>query len=199
VNVLPRFEPMPVTAMPEPPTGPDWLFEVKYDGFRALAYISNRVELVSKKNHTYRRFDRLCKELGHAFSEHEAVLDGEIICTDAEGRPQFYDLLRTRAKPIYAAFDLLWLDGEDLSKRPLIERKAQLQKLVPKEHHAVFYVQHSEVPGTKVLKQVCAIDLEGVVVKRRSAPYGGTGDWFKILNPRYSQKQGRSALFKKKA
>jgi bifunctional non-homologous end joining protein LigD len=123
---------MAVASQPEPPTGPDWVFELKYDGFRALAYISDRVQLVSRKGHTYQRFDRLCKELAHALSGHEAVLDGEIICVDAEGRPQFYDLLRTRGQPIYAAFDLLWLDGEYLSNRPLIERKARLQKLLPK-------------------------------------------------------------------
>jgi bifunctional non-homologous end joining protein LigD len=106
---------MAVASHAEPPTSPDWVFELKYDGFRALAYISDRVQLVSRKGHTYRRFDRLCKELAHALSGHEAVLDGEIICVDPEGRPQFYDLLRTRGQPIYAAFDLLWLDGEYLS------------------------------------------------------------------------------------
>ncbi|MFL6354235.1 MAG: hypothetical protein ACJ74Z_20620 [Bryobacteraceae bacterium] len=145
-----------------------------------------------------RRFDRLCKELAHGLSGHEAVLDGEIICVDAEGRPQFYDLLRTRRPPIYAAFDLLWLDGEQLSKRPLIERKARLQKLLPKDQDALLYVQHFESPGAKVLKQVCSMDLEGIVAKRKSAPYGGTG-WLKILNPNYSQKGGRAELFKKRA
>jgi bifunctional non-homologous end joining protein LigD len=89
---------------------------------------------------------------------------------DAEGRPQFYDLLRTRGQPVYAAFDLLWLEGEDLSNRPLMERKARLQKLLPKNHHALLYVPHFESPGAKVLKQVCAMDLEGIVAKRKSAP-----------------------------
>jgi bifunctional non-homologous end joining protein LigD len=189
---------MTLTAMPEPPTGPDWLFEVKYDGFRALAYVSERVELVSKKGQAYHRFDSLCREIGRALSGHEAVLDGEIICVDSAGRPQFYDLLRRRSQPVYAAFDLLWLDAQDLSKRPLIERKAQLQMLLPKDQHALIYVQHFESPGAKVLKQVCAMDLEGIVAKRKSAPYGGTG-WLKILNPDYSQRQGRAELFKKKA
>jgi bifunctional non-homologous end joining protein LigD len=189
---------MAVTSQAEPPTSPDWVFELKYDGFRALAYISDRVQLVSRKGHTYRRFDRLCKELAHALSGHEAVLDGEIICVDAEGRPQFYDLLRTRGQPIYAAFDLLWLDGEHLSHRPLIERKARLQKLLPKDHPALLYVQHFESPGPKVLKQVCAMDLEGIVAKKKSAGYGGTG-WVKVLNPKYSQRPGRAELFKKKA
>lgn len=189
---------MAVASQAEPPTSPDWVFELKYDGFRALAYISDRVRLVSRKGHTYRRFDRLCKELAHALSGHEAVLDGEIICVDAEGRPQFYDLLRTRKQPIYAAFDLLWLDGEHLSKRPLIERKARLEELISKDQHALLYVPHFESPGAKVLKQVCAMDLEGIVAKRKSAPYGGTG-WLKVLNPNYSQRRGRAELFKKKA
>jgi bifunctional non-homologous end joining protein LigD len=189
---------MAVASQAEPPASPDWVFELKYDGFRALAYISDRVQLVSRKGHTYRRFDRLCRELARALSGHEAVLHGEIMCVDAEGRPQFYDLLRTRGEPIYAAFDLLWLDGEHLSKHPLIERKAQLQKLLPKDHHALLYAQHFESPGAKVLRQVCAMDLEGIVAKRKSAPYGGTG-WLKVLNPNYSQRRGRAELFKKKA
>jgi bifunctional non-homologous end joining protein LigD len=128
---------MAATLMAEPPTGPNWLFELKYDGFRALAYVSDQVALVSRKNHTDRRFDRLAKEIGLTLSPHEAVLDGEIICVDVEGRPQFYDLLRTRKQAIYAAFDLLWLDGDDVSKRPLVQRKPRLQKLVPKNHHAL--------------------------------------------------------------
>jgi bifunctional non-homologous end joining protein LigD len=161
---------MAVASQAEPPTSPDWVFELKYDGFRALAYISDSVRLVSKKGHTYRRFDRLCKELAHALSGHEAVLDGEITCVDAEGRPQFYDLLLTRKQPIYAAFDLLWLDGEHLSKRPLIERKARLEKLIAKDQHALLYVPHFESPGTKVLKQVCAMDLKGIVAKRNRRP-----------------------------
>jgi bifunctional non-homologous end joining protein LigD len=196
--VIPKFEPMALSATSEPPTGPDWLFEVKYEGFRALAYVSERIKLVSKKGHAYARFDSLCREIGRALSAHEAVLDGEIICVDSAGRPQFYDLLRTRSQPIYAAFDLLWLNGEDLSKRPLIERKAQLQTVLPKDHHALLYVQHFELPGAKVLKQVCAMDLEGIVAKRKSAPYGGNS-WVKILNPSYSQRHGRAELFKKKA
>ena len=93
---------------------------------------------------------------------------------------------------------MLWLDGEHLSKRPLIERKARLQKLLPKDHHALLYVQHFESPGAKVLKQVCAMDLEGIVAKKKSAAYGGTG-WVEILNPEYSQRDGRAELFKKKA
>jgi bifunctional non-homologous end joining protein LigD len=53
----------------------------------------------------------------------EAVLDGEIVCLDSNGRPQFYDLLRRRSEPVFYAFDLLWLDGEDLRTRPLVDRK----------------------------------------------------------------------------
>jgi hypothetical protein len=78
------------------------------------------------------------------------------------------------------------------------DSQARLQKLLPKDQHALLYVHHFESPGAKVLKQVCAMDLEGIVAKRKSAPYGGTG-WLKILNPNYSQRRGRAELFKKKA
>jgi hypothetical protein len=91
-----------------------------------------------------------------------------------------------------------WVEHFSAGLTPLIERKARLEKLIAKDQHALLYVPHFESPGAKVLKQVCAMDLEGIVAKRKSAPYGGTG-WLKILNPNYSQRGGRAELFKKKA
>jgi bifunctional non-homologous end joining protein LigD len=69
---------------------------------------------------------------------------------------------------IYAAFDLLWLDGKDASKRPLVERKGLLHKLLPKNHHALLYVQHFDSPGAKVFKQVRAMDFEASWVSKKT-------------------------------
>ena len=89
------------------------------------------VRLVSRYEHDYTRFDTLAREIGHILKGHEAVLDGELVCLDHEGRSQFYDLLRNRATACLAVFDLLWLDGNDLRQRSLIERKAALRELLP--------------------------------------------------------------------
>src|SRR5689334_21086079 len=93
---------------------PDWLFELKHDGFRSLAFISDgECVLVSKKNNAYKTFDPLRFALSR-LRVNDAVLDGEIVCLDRNGRSQFYELMRRRGQPIFYAFDLLWLNGEDL-------------------------------------------------------------------------------------
>ena len=81
--------------------------------------------LVSRKDATYSRFRELRERMT---LEHDAILDGEIVCLDDQGRSQFYDLMFNRAEAHFYAFDLLWLDGEDLRDRPLVERKATLKE-----------------------------------------------------------------------
>jgi bifunctional non-homologous end joining protein LigD len=108
---------------------PDWIFELKYDGWRALAYIGGgRCRLVSRKGNTLKSFPELCASLGAAI-QGPAVLDGEIVALDAAGKPQFYELMR-RKPACFAAFDLLSADGRDLRRRPLLERKAALRRLI---------------------------------------------------------------------
>ena len=75
------------------------------------------------------------------------MLDGEIVCLDADGRPQFYDLLRRRGEQVFYAFDLLWLDGEDLRSKPLIERKRLLRSIMPVQPSVVLYAEHVERTG----------------------------------------------------
>ena len=88
---------MPLARLPEPFDHPDWLFEVKYDGFRAIAYVDGTCTLVSQKGHTL-TFPEPCADIARTASR-PAVLDGEIVCLDCNGRPQFYDLLFRRAEP----------------------------------------------------------------------------------------------------
>ena len=80
---------------------PDFIFELKHDGFRALAFVDHEgTRLVSRRRNVYRSFPRLCEAI-HAEVKFEAVLDGEIVCLDSEGRPQFYGLLRRRGNPVF--------------------------------------------------------------------------------------------------
>jgi ATP-dependent DNA ligase len=77
---------MPLLRLPEPFDHPEWLFEIKHDGFRALAHIDgHHCDLVSRNGHTFKHWPHLCEELAHAVTAHDAVIDGEIVCLDARG------------------------------------------------------------------------------------------------------------------
>jgi bifunctional non-homologous end joining protein LigD len=93
------------------------------------------------------------------------------VCLDHNGRPRFYDLMFQRADPVYAAFDLLWLNGEDLRQIPLAARKRKLQRLIPKNSADVLYVDHVESNGGGLYDQVCQHGLEGIVAKPKGSPY----------------------------
>jgi bifunctional non-homologous end joining protein LigD len=130
---LPRIQPIAPTWRKEPFDYSDWLFDAKYDGFRAVCYVeSGRCSLVSRRGNVFTRFDALCDQVASALCHDvvselgvdEAILDGEVIAADETGRPQFYDLLRRTRSPIYVAVDLLWLNGTDLRSLPLRETPA---------------------------------------------------------------------------
>ena len=130
---------MPLASLYASFNHPDWIFELKYDGFRALAHIdSGYCRLVSRRGTAYRSFPKLCAAIAAAI-QGQAVVDGEIVHLDAEGKPQFYELMRRRAPQHYYAFDLLWLDGSDLRDIRLIERKRLLRELV---RPPVLYADH---------------------------------------------------------
>jgi bifunctional non-homologous end joining protein LigD len=127
------------------------------------------------------------------------VLDGEIACVDDSGRSVFNDLLFRRRECVFFAFDLLFLNGEDLRARPLIERKARLKQLLRRKRSRVLYVDHIEAHRRQFFQKACDLDLEGIVAKRKSAAYRTTEKpspyWIKVKNPRYSQAEGRDELF----
>ena len=183
--------------MPEPFDDPDWLFELKYDGFRAMAYIQNgSCRLVSRKGNAYESFETLRLQLGTL--GHSAVIDGEISLLDHHGRPQFYDLLRGRGAPIFYAFDCLWLDGRDLRNLPLIVRKGVLEGVASPDS-GVLYAGHAEARGVELFQHVCEMDLEGIVCKHKQSIYGSDElPWITVLNPNYSQREGRRELFDKR-
>lgn len=175
---------------------PDWVFELKYDGFRGLAYIdADGSRLVSRNQHHFDEFVSLARSIADAIDAEQAVLDGEIVCLDHEGRSQFDELLARRRQPCFAAFDLLWVDGEDLRDRSLLERKSRLRGLVPVSHARLVYVDHVEERGVALFAKVCEMDLEGITAKRNKGLYRDGTRWLKIKNPDYSQAEGRGELF----
>lgn len=192
---LPLLTPADPKLVPDAFDHEDFLFELKMDGFRALAYTGkNEARMASKNGHTMKRFAGLAAAIHNAL-KCEAVLDGEIVVLDSDGRPQFYDLLRRRGQPVFYVFDVLWLDGTDLRSQPLLERKRILRSLVPNQPSALLYADHVKQFGINFFRLVCERDLEGIVAKRKAGAYGES--WLKIRNPIYSQYDGRRELFEK--
>ena len=198
--MLPSLEPMRLAHLRQPFDHKDWLFELKYDGFRALAYVENgSTRLISRRQNAYKTFNTLCTQIVRCLRVENAILDGEIVCLGKDGRPRFADLPRRRSPQYFYAFDLLWLNGRDLRELPLVERKRMLRRIIPKER-SVLFAKHIESTGVSLFHAACRMDLEGIVAKWKSAPYqmdGSRTSWVKIKNPNYSQAEGRHELFEK--
>jgi bifunctional non-homologous end joining protein LigD len=130
------------------------------------------------------------------------VLDGEIVCVDKKGKPQFRDLLFRRGNPpCFFAFDLLTWDGKDLRTERLLDRKQELRRLLAGSPDSLLkYTEYIDGCGMALFERVCELDLEGIVAKQKFGPYVAEREystWFKILNREYSQKDGREELFER--
>ena len=110
------FQPMPLSRRPAPFDHPDWVFELKYDGFRSLAIIQNdRCQLISRNGHAFSSFPELQKHLAAPVGK--TVIDGEIVCLDKRFKPRLRDLLFHRGDPCFFAFDLLMRDGKTCGRK----------------------------------------------------------------------------------
>jgi bifunctional non-homologous end joining protein LigD len=127
--------------------------------FRALAYVENgKCRLVSRRNHEYKSFHELCSAIAAHLSGSTVVLDGELVCLDQFGRSQFYELMFRRGQPFFYAFDLLWLNGEDLRSLPLLKRKARLKKLIGRSKGSrLLYLDHIEGNGPRFFAKACEL------------------------------------------
>jgi bifunctional non-homologous end joining protein LigD len=193
---LPRVQPIAPTWRKKPFDDPDWLFDVKYDGFRALYYIeTGHNRLISRNGNLLTRFDALGGALAAELNVDDAIIDGEVIAADETGRPQFYDLLLGTRAPAYVAFDIVWLNGADLRSLPLHERRRALQTILPKRSPIVSEAPSVTHRGSELFELMCANDLEGIVAKRLVDPYDTRVRWLKIKNRAYTQNEGRSDLF----
>ena len=196
--VLPVFfQPLPLGRAREPFSHPDWIFEIKWDGFRAIARIENgRCKLISRNGNEFKSFPSLNTSIPPELRAPSALLDGEIVCLDADGRPNFRDLLFHRGEPRFIAFDLPWCNGENLRYAPLIERKFRLRLIMPRRGERLIYCDHIEGNGEALFRLACERDLEGIVAKRKFDPYlPALAMWQKIRNQNYSQWAGREELF----
>ena len=163
--------PMLATSAPELPIGDQWSYEVKLDGYRTLAAKEgNRVKLLSRNlKDATKRYPTVVREV-ERLSVDAVLLDGEVVAIDEEGRPSFQALHHQAAHAVvYYAFDLLHLDGRDLTTTPLEERRELLAKVLKKSR----LLRSEPLPGTaaQIERAVRELRLEGVVAKRRDSRY----------------------------
>jgi bifunctional non-homologous end joining protein LigD len=177
--------PQLATLVAAAPVGDDWLHEVKLDGYRILARIERgRARLLTRNRQNWTDRFPAVAEAAAALPVKEAFLDGEIVAFDRGGVSSFQALQEGAEgwSLAYVAFDLLFLDGQDLRSRPLLERKRALARLLRGRRGRVRYSEHVVGSGPKAHQRACREKLEGIVSKRASAPYtAGRGpDWVKV-------------------
>jgi bifunctional non-homologous end joining protein LigD len=195
--MLPRIRPMRFRSVKEPFDDPDYIFELKHDGFRATAYVESGACRLVSRNLKNLRFDSLRWSLA-ALTVPNVIMDGEIIVLDKKGISHFNSLLTEKGRDIavFYAFDLVWLNGNDFRRTPLVERKAMLSECVRKSRcPRLLYAQHIDGTGKQFFREICARDLEGVVGKCKMGTYReDRPDWVKFKNRSYSQAEGRHEL-----
>ena len=169
------------------PKGKQWLFEIKYDGYRMLSFVNNgKVKLSSRNDKDYtKKFNDIVESLKQ-LNEYSFVLDGEIVSFDKNGKSDF-GLLQNNIKHqnsdfYYVIFDILALNGVDLRKKPLFERKEILERLLANAPNNLIYSKHIVNNGAKFFKLAKDKNLEGIVAKKIDSQYVGkrTTDWLKI-------------------
>jgi bifunctional non-homologous end joining protein LigD len=186
------------TLVDQPPSGTRWLHEIKWDGYRLIACVAHgKVVLRTRRGLDWTaRFPTIAAAIVR-LPIAAAVLDGEAVVENERGLPDFSALqaalgvrnarghpgYTTAPEAVYYAFDLLWLDGEDLRERALEERRSALEALLTQVRAGGHLRISEEVPGDgrTVLRHACAMGLEGIISKRRDCPYrsGRVKDWLK--------------------
>jgi bifunctional non-homologous end joining protein LigD len=182
------IEPCLPSPADRPPAGPDWVPEIKHDGFRLLALRSgDRVRLYTRNGHNWTTRFPLIARAVELLAARSCVIDGEAIACDGGGLASF-ELLRGRrhdGEVVLCAFDLLELDGQDLRREPLETRKATLASLLHRSLPGLRLNEHLAHPGDVVFRHACKMGLEGIVSKRLGSRYrsGRSKDWLKFKNP----------------
>jgi bifunctional non-homologous end joining protein LigD len=176
------------TIAKQPPTGPDWVYELKHDGYRLLVRRQDTdVRVYSRNGANFtERFPRIVEAV-RKLRVKSVLLDGEGIVYNGKGMPDFR-LLHGKQNDEAAqliAFDLLQLDGDDLRSSPLLDRKKRLARLLIKLKDGIQYNDHLEGDGRDIYAAACKLGHEGIVAKRRDLAYqsGPSKRWLKIKNP----------------
>ena len=180
------LKPMLATLVDEPFSDANWQFELKLDGYRALAYIhQGKVDLRSRNDNS---FNKKFQPIHEALTEWpvDAVVDGELVVLNEHGVPDFNGIQQWEKKKqgqlVFYVFDLLWLDGMDITREPLSIRRECLKQLVP-ESGLIRYSDHIDEIGKDFFELAKKNNLEGIIAKKKDAPYfpdSRTKTWLKI-------------------
>nr|WP_250808074.1 non-homologous end-joining DNA ligase [Ensifer adhaerens] len=187
-----RVDPCVATLVDKPPKGPEWVFEVKWDGYRLAVHVEpGEVRAITRGGYDWsKKFGSIvaeARQLGHT----TMIIDGEAVVLDDQGRSDFGLLQRAvgrrpslhdAAEIIFYAFDLLYLDGQDLRMMPLVERRRLLEPIVAGREGAIRFSEEVNADGAEFFRVACEMGLEGIIAKRRDAPYrsGRRPEWLKI-------------------
>jgi len=166
-----RVDPCVAALVDKPPKGPDWAFEVKWDGYRLVVHVEpGEVRAVTRGGYDWTKKFRLivdeARELGHA----SMIIDGEAVVLDDQGRSDFGLLQRAVGKRpsahdvgeiIFYAFDLLYLDGRDLRNLPLSERRRLLEPIVAAREGAIRFSEEVPADGEEFFRVACELGLRG--------------------------------------
>lgn len=188
-----RIDPCLALLTSTVPTGPEWSFEVKWDGYRLAVHIDlSAVRILTRNGHDWtHRFPFLAKA-ARALKSSTLILDGEVVVLDAQGRSDFSELQKalggrggkaiTGTQIVFYAFDLLYIDGHDLTGMVLEERRQILGDLLDKHTGAIRMSEDINADGNELLRLSCELGLEGIIAKHRDKPYrsGRHGEWLKI-------------------
>ena len=191
-TAMPEFvAPQLATLVREPPSGEEWLHELKFDGYRMVCHLNRgKARFWSRNGKDWtKKFPNLAAAL-KTFPAVTAILDGEVVIVDKAGRSSFQKLQQSMGSGgdkvpafVFEIFDLIYLDGYSLTQTPLRERKAALEKLLTtaKVKGALRYSDHVEGNGKSFFKQACEYGIEGIVSKLAAAPYESTRNrnWLK--------------------
>jgi len=198
------YKPMLATIASELPRGQGWLFEPKWDGYRALAYVKGgAVELLSRRgNDLTGRFSDVASAIARAVRTPDCVLDGEVCALDEEGQARFSSIQQGHGTLVYYAFDILEADGEQLLGLSLTERRERLRSLLDRRSRTVFLTETFD-DGEALLEAAGKAGLEGVMAKRADSRYEQRRSraWLKMkLRPQqelvvcgYTRGQGKRA------
>jgi bifunctional non-homologous end joining protein LigD len=182
------FEPCLPRPAKAPPSGPNWIHEIKHDGFRIVAQKeAEKVRLITRNGHDFTDRYPLIVDAVRSLPGESCILDGEAIVVDLDGLSVF-DLLRYRRHDHAAtlcAFDLIELDGTDLRRNPIEERKERLASLLRQRHFGMALNVSYTGDGETIYRHACELGCEGIVSKRVGSAYrmGRTDAWIKVKNP----------------
>jgi bifunctional non-homologous end joining protein LigD len=180
-------EPMLSTLIPQPFDDADWIFEIKWDGYRAIGSgHRGSLSLTSRENTDLsRNYPEIVQALKNW--DLDIVVDGEIVVVDDEGKADFNALEAwnrdRQGQLVYYVFDIIWYQGYDLKGLPLIKRKELLRGLLPQNDSPIQYVDYLEKHGKKLFRKMKENGLEGIVAKRKESfylPAVRTREWLKI-------------------